>query len=61
MTRDATMDRAMASNIYCKWTNNSAFSWTLYYIATYLKKKNIKFLILLVKSDFNLDTNPDFS
>jgi hypothetical protein len=42
------MDMAIASDIYYKWINTNAFSWTQLNIATYLK--NIKFLMLLVTS-----------
>jgi len=42
------MDMAIASDIYYKWINTNAFSWTLPSIATY--SKNIKFLMLLVTS-----------
>jgi hypothetical protein len=42
------METAVVSDIYCKWTNTSAFSWTLHNIAS--NSKNIKFFMLLVKS-----------
>ena len=49
MARDSTMETAIVSDIYCKWTDTNVFCLTLHNIATYLK--NIKFLTLLVKSD----------
>jgi hypothetical protein len=49
MTRDPTMDTAIASDTYSKWTNTNDFSWKLHDSATYYK--NIKFLMLLAKSN----------
>ena len=48
MTSDPTVETAIVSDIYYKWTNTNAFSWTLHNIATY--EKSIKFVMLLVKS-----------
>jgi hypothetical protein len=35
VTRDPTMETAILGGIYYEWTNNNAFCWTLYNIATY--------------------------
>jgi hypothetical protein len=35
VTRDTTMETVTVSDIYCKCTDASAFSWTLRNIATY--------------------------
>jgi hypothetical protein len=34
-THDPTMETATVSDIYYKWTNTNAFSWTLLNTATY--------------------------
>jgi hypothetical protein len=34
------MEMAIVNDIYYKWTNTNAFSWTLRNIATYLKILN---------------------
>jgi hypothetical protein len=49
MTRHNTLEMAIASDIYCKWNHTDAVSWILHKIATYFT--NIKFLMLLVKSN----------
>jgi hypothetical protein len=49
VTRDPTMETAIVNDIFYKWTNNNAFSWTLHNIATY--QKNVKFLMLLVTAN----------
>ena len=49
MKRVPSMETAVTTDIYYKWTHIIAFAWTLHNVTTYVK--NIKFLILLVKSN----------
>jgi hypothetical protein len=35
VTRGPTTETAIVSDIYYKWTNTNAFSWTQHNIATY--------------------------
>ena len=35
LTHDLTMETAVASDMYCKWTSINAFSWTLHNIGSY--------------------------
>jgi hypothetical protein len=48
VTRIPSMEKAVTIDMYYKGTSTIAFAWTLPNITTYVK--NIKFLMLLVKS-----------